>query len=192
MDDYIIKTAKSEDIEKIIDLIYSTEPNPTYEWGYGSEIEQKEKLKKLLNLNNCRFKLDNILICKYNNEFCGILLSLGGKRIKKETLIAYLQLIQYEKSICHKILFTFNTFLYLFYKECSQNDYYISNIALLKKFRGIGLSEKLLNAAYKLAKEEGYNRICLHANNDKLVNYYKTLGFSLINSKTKKMTKDLL
>lgn len=41
LDDYIIKTAKSEYIEKIIDLIYSTEPNPTYKWGYGSEIEQK-------------------------------------------------------------------------------------------------------------------------------------------------------
>ncbi|MBC8630211.1 GNAT family N-acetyltransferase [[Eubacterium] tenue] len=103
-----------------------------------------------------------------------------------------LQLIQYEKSICYKILFTFNTFLYLFCKEYSQNDYYISNIALLKKIRNIGLSEKLLNTAYKLANLEGYNRICLHANNDKLVNYYKTLGFSLINSKTKKMTKDLL
>lgn len=41
LDDYIIKTAKSEYIEKIIDLIYSTEPNPAYKWGYGSEIEQK-------------------------------------------------------------------------------------------------------------------------------------------------------
>ena len=54
------------------------------------------------------------------------------------------------------------------------------------------MSKKLLNTAYKLANLEGYNRICLHANNDKLVNYYKTLGFSLINSKTRKMTKDLL
>jgi ribosomal protein S18 acetylase RimI-like enzyme len=189
---YIIEKATYKDIENIVDLIYDTEPEPNYEWGYGSEFEQKEKLKKLLTKNTCRFKLDNILVCKYNNNFCGILLSLGGRRIKKETLISDIKLIQYEKSMKHKVLFTLNTFLYIFYKECNHNEYYLSNIALLKNFRGLGLAKKLLALSYDIAKKEGYKKVCLHANNDKLVEYYKGLGFKLVNSKTKKMTKDLI
>ncbi|MEG2786248.1 MAG: GNAT family N-acetyltransferase [Romboutsia sp.] len=191
MSDYTIKKANNNDIEQIINLIYNTEPNPNYEWGYGNELEQKEKLKHLLNSNTCRFKLDNLLICKYNGQFCGLLLSLGGRRIKKETLIADLKLIHYEKNITRKVLFSINTFFYIFYKECAHNEYYLSNIALNKEFRGIGLAEKLLTEGYKIAKNEGYKTVCLHANNDKLITYYESLGFILINSKTKKMIKDI-
>lgn len=191
LDSYIVKIAEVEDIKNIIDLIYETELNPNYEWGYGTEADQKEKLNILLNTTNTRFKLNNILVCKKENQFCGFILSLGGKNIKKETLVSDFNLIKMEKNLNFKFKFLLDTICYIFYKECAKNEYYISNIAVKKEFRGMGIAHKLLYSSYELAKNKGYDKIVLHANNDRLVDYYKNFGFKIYDLKSKKMTKDL-
>lgn len=64
-------------------------------------------------------------------------------------------------------------------------------IAVKKEFRGMGIAHKLLYSSYEFAKNKGYNKIVLHANNDRLVDYYKNFGFKIYDLKSKKMTKDL-
>lgn len=191
MNNYSINTAKEEDVLNIINLIYSTETTPEYEWGMGSESQQKERLHDLILSPKNRFCLDNILVLKSNDKFAGMVLSIGGKKIKSETLKSDFKLINKQNSLKEKFLFFVFTLSYIPYKECLRSEYYISNIALLNEYRGCGFAEILLDKCYENAKKLGYNTVALNANNEKLIKYYETLGFTLVNSKNNKMIKSI-
>ncbi|MGL5480018.1 MAG: GNAT family N-acetyltransferase, partial [Clostridium sp.] len=80
---------------------------------------------------------------------------------------------------------------YLLDFECFFNEYYLSNIIIKEEFRGKGYSEILIGDVLDTAKEKGYLKVSLRANNEKLVKFYERLGFKRVNSKSKKLIKKI-
>ena len=184
--------ATKDDLKNIMDLLYDTEYYPNAEWGIGTSSDHKERIEYLFNskfLN--RFSPDNILVCKSNDEFVGFVLFLRGNKIKQLTVKSEILLLPHLNFI-PRIKFVFLMLTYIiFYKECNADEFYISNISLDPKFRGLSLSQPIMDYCYKIALKDGFSKVALHANNESLVSFYKKLGFIISNFKDNKMTKNI-
>lgn len=191
MENLKICKAKEEDIEDISSLIYETEMHPDYEWGRGTEVEMRKRLTAMLKEPNNRFSLENIVVCRKNDDFVGLLLSAKGKDIKPLTLKSDIKLLPLQYSFIEKIKYAIFNILsgYLFYKECNKDEYYLSNIAIKPEYRGMGYGSILMEAGDNIAKEKGYNKVSLNANNEKLVTLYEKFGFKLEENSNMKMVK---
>lgn len=186
-----ITNGKEEDIEVISKLLYKTEDYPEDEWGRGKRDELLVRLKKLMKRGGTRFYYDNFRVLKLDKEIIGIALSIEGKKLKKKTFLADLFVIRMQKSLKEKIRFVFLTLVYLLDFECFFYEYYLSNIIIKEEFRGKGYSEILIRDVLDTAKEKGYLKVSLRANNEKLVKFYERLGFKRVNSKSKKLIKKI-
>lgn len=187
MCNFTITKGTSEDANNIGELIYSTEKHPQGEWGEGSKEELISRLHCMILRDDNRFSLENIWVLKVDNIFAGIVLALEGNKLKYLTFKADRSLIKMQKSIKDKLKFFVLTLGYLLDKECSRDEFYISNIAIKKEFRGRGLSRIFLDEIYKEAALRGFNKVSLRANNEKLINFYSKLGFNLVKSTDDKM-----
>lgn len=188
-----LEKAKEIDARCISNLIYETEMHPDYEWGNGTEEEMRHRLDLMVKEPNNRFSLDNIIVCRENGKFVGMILSAEGKKIKPLTFKSDIKLLPLQSSLKEKVRYAiFNiTYGYLFYKECNKDEYYISNIAVKDCYRGKGYGNYLMNEGYRLAKEKGYKKVSLNANNEKLVKLYKSFGFVLEKGSEMKMVKSI-
>ncbi|MBU3135884.1 GNAT family N-acetyltransferase [Clostridium gasigenes] len=180
-----------KDIEDISNLIYETEMHPEYEWGKGTEIEMRKRLIEMLKEKDNRFALDNIIVCKENENFIGILLSAEGKKIKPLTFKSDIKLLPMQCNLVEKVKYAVFNIVggYLFYKECNKDEYYLSNIAVKLEYRGKGYGNMLMEAGDNIAREKGYKKISLNANNEKLVKLYEKFGFNLEENSDMKMIK---
>lgn len=190
MNEVIFRYARENDRNIIADLIYETEDYPDFEWGIGSEIEHKERLKSLIcNVEN-RFYYNNIIVGEINGEIIGILLLLEGKKIKVQTLLSDYYLISMQSSLRFKIRMIIQIIIYsIFYKECNKDELYLSNIIFRNKYRGKGYADIFFQKVYEITLNVGYRKISLEANNDSLVKYYEKYGFKLKNNRNRKMYK---
>ena len=180
-----------KDIEDISNLIYETEMHPEYEWGKGTEVEMRKRLIEMLKEKDNRFALDNIIVCKENENFIGILLSAEGKKIKPLTFKSDIKLLPMQCNLIEKVKYAVFNIVggYLFYKECNKDEYYLSNIAVKPEYRGKGYGNMLMEAGDNIAREKGYKKISLNANNEKLVKLYEKFGFNLEENSDMKMVK---
>ncbi|MBU3105217.1 GNAT family N-acetyltransferase [Clostridium gasigenes] len=180
-----------KDIEDISNLIYETEMHPEYEWGKGTEVEMRKRLIEMLKEKDNRFALDNIIVCKENENFIGILLSAEGKKIKPLTFKSDIKLLPMQCNLVEKVKYAVFNIVggYLFYKECNKDEYYLSNIAVKPEYRGKGYGNMLMEAGDNIAREKGYKKISLNANNEKLVKLYEKFGFNLEENSDMKMIK---
>lgn len=186
-----LEKAKKEDIIDISNLIYETEMHPEYEWGNGSESEMRKRLIEMLKAKDNRFALDNIIVCKEGESFVGILLSAEGKKIKSLTFKSDIKLLPMQCNLIEKIKYAVFNILgtYLFYKECNRDEYYLSNIAVKPEYRGKGYGDLLMEVGENVAREKGYKKVSLNANNEKLVKLYEKFGFNLEEGSNMKMVK---
>lgn len=193
MGNVILEQAKEKDIKEISDLIYETEMHPDYEWGNGTEEEMRKRLIAMLKEKNNRFALDNIIVCRDNGNFVGILLSAEGKDIKPLTFKSDIKLLPLQSNLLEKVKYgLFNIITgYLFYKECNKDEYYLSNIAVKPEYRGKGHGALLMNIGDKIAKDKGYTKVSLNANNGKLVKLYERFGFTIEKGSDMKMVKNI-
>ena len=67
----------------------------------------------------------------------------------------------------------------------------ISNIAIKKEYRGNGYAKVMINKIRKMAKQKGYDKVSLIAKNDKLIKFYESLGFNLINKRIRRMVSQI-
>lgn len=187
----IFEKAKKEDIKELIDLLYITEPDPEEEWGYGSEHEMKNTLRKLLKTKDNRFSLENIVVIRENKKLAGMALLIEGKNIDKLTANSEKKVISIQKGFMNKIFFICSNIKGKFLYECEEDEFYISNIAIKKAYRGKGYAKILIEKAFEIARKNGYKKASLMANNDKLVEFYKNIGFILIDSKKRRMMTNI-
>lgn len=185
--DLKLDTAKEKDIKDIIELLYITEPYPEDEWGCGTEEEMKATLNRLLRIKENRFSLDNILVARKDDQLVGILLFLEGKDIDMLTSRSESAVIAMQKSLINKIKFMWYILENWFLEECLEDEFYIANLAIKPEFRKNGYSKIMIKEANKIAKQKGYKKLSLLANNDKLVKFYETVGFQVENEKTRRM-----
>lgn len=187
-DEIKIERAKKKDINELVDLIYITEPEPEEEWGYGGENRRKENLKKLLAKKNNRFSIENIIVARKGKELVGMLLYLEGNKIDKLTQKSEKYVSDQQNGIIYKLGFKFLGILdKLFCKECEEDEFYISNLAVKEEFRGNHYSELIINKAYELARKKGYKKASLLAKNEKLIKFYNKIGYELVDRRIRRM-----
>lgn len=179
----------SEDAPSIAALIYETEEYPEHEWGPYSKEKIIKKLEELVQVKGNRYSYDRTKVIKIDNKVVGVLLTLRGDEIRKLTYITYLKFIEFDKSFKNIICNVRNIIEYLFFKECSINEYYIANLAVDKEYREFGIGSTLLKEAECLAKEKGYNKISLLAKDKGIVRYYKKFRYNMENMHHLKMVK---
>ena len=183
-----LEKAKKEDIKDIVDLIYIREPEPEEEWGYGSEKERKETLEKLMKMDNNRFSLDNILVAKKANQLIGMVLLIEGKEIDRLTINSEKEVVTKQKGLLNKLGFIYSSLKgWFFFEECKEDELYISNIAIKPEHRGHGYATIMIQKIYHIAQKKGYKKVSLVAKNDKLIQFYESIGFNLVNKKYRRM-----
>ncbi|MGL4771956.1 MAG: GNAT family N-acetyltransferase [Clostridium sp.] len=180
MNKLTVRKAKREDANVIAKLIYETEKYPDEEWGKGSKEEHLERLITLIKEEDNRFSYNNIISLEEDENVIGISLFLRGDKLKSQTLKADLKLMPMQKGIIKKISLSCLAIYYYFDNECERDELYLSNIIIDRSRRGRGLSNLLLNRIIEIAEEEELKKISLRANNEKLVEFYKSVGFKLV------------
>ena len=188
-----LKKATMSDIKEIAELIYITEPEPEVEWGYGSEREMKQVLESLMKNKNNRFSLKNFVVAKIDDKLVGMALLINGKDISKLTINSEKKVLKVQKGLLNKLGYIYSSIKdFLVYKrECEDDEFYISNIAIKKEYRGNGYAKIMIDKISNMAKKKGYNKVSLVAKNDKLIKFYESLGFNLINKKIRRMVSQI-
>ena len=179
--------AKESDIKDIIDLLYITEPEPEEEWGFGSEEEMKNTLKRLLKIKNNRFSIQNIIVARKEKELVGMALLMEGKDIDKLTQNSEKHVMAYQKGMLNKLGFLYRSIKGKFLLECEEDEFYISNIAIKPEYRGHGYAKIMFKKAFEIAKRRNYRKASLLANNEHLVKFYQTIGFHVVDPKIRRM-----
>ena len=174
-----LKKATRKDIKEITELIYITEPEPELEWGYGSEKERKQVLEHLMKIKNNRFSLKNFIVARKDNKLIGMALLIDGKDIDRLTINSEKKVVKIQKGFLNKLGYIYSSIRdYFLFRECEDDEFYISNIAIKKEFRGNGYAKVMIDKISKMAKRKGYDKVSLVAKNDKLIKFYESLGFN--------------
>ena len=187
-----LKKATRKDIKEITELIYITEPEPELEWEYGTELEKKEVLENLMQIRNNRFSLKNFIVARKDNKLIGMALLIEGKDIDRLTINSEKKVVKIQKGFLNKLGYIYSSIRdYFLFRECEIDEFYISNIAIKKEYRGNGYAKIMIEKIRKMAKRKGYGKISLVAKNDKLIKFYESLGFNLINRRIRRMVSEI-
>ena len=187
-----LKKATRKDIKEITELIYITEPEPELEWGYGSEKERKQVLEHLIKIKNNRFSLKNFIVARKDNKLIGMALLIDGKDIDRLTINSEKKVVKIQKGFLNKLGYIYSSIRdYFLFRECEDDEFYISTIAIKKEFRGNGYAKVMIDKISQMAKRKGYEKVSLVAKNDKLIKFYESLGFNLINKRIRRMVSEI-
>lgn len=187
-----LKKATRKDIKEITELIYITEPEPELEWGYGSEKERKQVLEHLIKIKNNRFSLKNFIVARKDNKLIGMALLIDGKDIDRLTINSEKKVVKIQKGFLNKLGYIYSSIRdYFLFRECEDDEFYISNIAIKKEFRGNGYAKVMIDKISQMAKRKGYEKVSLVAKNDKLIKFYESLEFNLINKRIRRMVSEI-
>lgn len=187
-----LKKATRKDIKEITELIYITEPEPELEWGYGSEKERKQVLEYLIKIKNNRFSLKNFIVARKDNKLIGMALLIDGKDIDRLTINSEKKVVKIQEGFLNKLGYIYSSIRdYFLFRECEDDEFYISNIAIKKEFRGNGYAKVMIDKISQMAKRKGYEKVSLVAKNDKLIKFYESLGFNLINKRIRRMVSEI-
>ena len=150
-----LKKASRKDIKEITELFYITEPEPELEWGYGSEKERKQVLEHLMKIKNNRFSLKNFIVARKDNKLIGMALLIDGKDIDRITINSEKKVVKIQKGFLNKLGYFYSSIRdYFFFRECEDDEFYISNLAIKKEFRGNGYAKVMIDKISKMAKRK--------------------------------------
>ena len=153
----------------------------------------KEVLKYLMKVKNNRFSLKNFIVARKDGKLIGMALLINGKDIVKLTINSEKKVVKIQKGLLNKLGYIYSSIKdFLFYKkECENDEFYISNIAIKKEYRGNGYAKVMIKKISEMAKQKGYDKVSLIAKNDKLIKFYESLGFDLINKRIRRMVSQI-
>lgn len=135
-------------------------------------------LGRLIKTPGTVFYLDNIYVLEIEEgKVVGVLVAFPGSVIRKRALKTGIVLYQIMGFELIKRLGIFR--LVWMRNKVRKDEFYISNVAVDRKHRGMGYGSKLMNYAEKLAKEHNLNRISLDVENTNslAIELYKRLGY---------------
>lgn len=123
----------------------------------------------------------NILLTTWNNTYTFIpdkdILTHFEKFYSEDRLIEIL-VDPFSKGIIAEVNSVPAGWLKLF-EDIINKKFFVSSLYVLPEFQGFGLGKKLLNEAYKIAKEKQFTKVWLGVmkQNVKSLEWYKNLGF---------------
>lgn len=135
-------------------------------------------LGRLIKTPGTVFYLDNIYVLEIDEgKVVGVLVAFPGNIIRKRALKTGIILYQIMGFEFIKRLGIFR--LVWMKNKVRKDEFYISNVAVDRKYRGMGYGSKLMNYAEKLATEYGLHKISLDVENTNnlAIELYKRLGY---------------
>ncbi len=143
---------------------------------FGTSTAQKTQrlVERLFRLKSNRFSYQFANIGNVDREVAGLILAYSHKVMKALEFPTAIQLLRVTGAM-NMGRFIWRALPLIGVKEGEKDEYFISNIAVLPKFQGLGIGELLLSHTEKKARELGFQRIALtvDAENERAKAYYK-------------------
>ncbi len=170
----IRKPTENDNLEKISELLYNTDPY-IYPYWFKTLENCKKELTPLLLEDKFFFNINNLYIAinKDNNEIVGVI-CIVNKNV--DLNYDYGKLKAKNERYC----FTIVNYIEGLIKEVKEADFaYISNVCVDEKYRGMHVGNIMLNQVIEIYKERLYKEIVLDvlAENPGAIKLYQNLGF---------------
>ena len=175
MDDIIIRKGRAEDAQDFSQLILLS-ATTFFSSIFASNTE--EVMRKIFQQPGNLFSFEHSYFIEVNSKIAGMALGYNWEQKRSEELHTGLLLVKYLK-------WSFFTRIFYLLKaqgivgKVSENEYYLSNIAVYPEFRTLGLGTKLFSEIKRESEKTGANKIVLdvETNNKRAIKLYERLGY---------------
>ena len=175
MDNIIIRKGRTEDAQDFSQLILLSAAT-FFPSIFASNTE--EVMRKIFQQPGNLFSFEHSYFIEVNGKIAGMALGYNWEHKRREELHTGLLLVKYLK-------WSFFTRIFHLLKaqgivgKVSENEYYLSNIAVYPEFRALGLGIKLFSEIRRESEKTGANKIVLdvETNNKRAVRLYERLGY---------------
>jgi len=171
-----VRSGSPEDCSDFIKLVVLSEPKSYFLELFGDNYLRI--ISSMFKVKGNTFSYDSTIWAKKANETLGMLLGYSFDDLQKisfgsilsfvtvsrlEFLPSILKIIKLDKSV----------------PKIEEGDFYISNIAVYPKYRGMGIGTKLLKEAERISLNLGCDRLALDVSyeNKGAMVFYKRFGF---------------
>ena len=177
-----IRFARPADNIELAELIYITGQDLFLNM-FGKKA--KNVLSGLSKKENNLFSYEHCKIIEVDESIAGMILGYGFETIKTESKYTGTLIV---KHLCINFIFKVFNLVKMdsIISDLKKDDYYISNVAVFKKYRGYGIGKILIKESVKDAKRLNKMRITLDVedDNEKAIGFYYHIGFKYLKKKT--------
>ena len=178
----ILKPATPDMAPVASTLIYLT-MGKIADYLFGSDNAQNAQglLARLFREKTNRFSYQFTEVAIVSGAITGLAIAYSGQLMKLLELPTSVNLIR-ASGVFGFIKFIKRAFPLFGVKEVENDEYSISNIAVLPAYQGQGIGKYLLSHLEKTAKKKGFNKISLSVDvkNKHAYSLYKQIGFNVI------------
>lgn len=171
------RSAKLEDVEKFIEIITLSAPEFIYKL-FGLKTEGL--LRFLYGKTKNNFSHEYFQVLEIDNEVAGGILAYTKKQYQESELKTIVLILLKLNISLLSSLFTLLKAQNMI-GSLTDGEMYISNLAVLPKYRGKGYGSIILSETEKLAKKHGCTKLSLDVDIDNkgAIRLYRGLGFTL-------------
>jgi len=175
VNDIIIRKGKAEEAQDFSQLILLSTAT-FFPSIFASNTE--EVMRKMFQQPGNLFSFEHSYFIEVNDKIVGMALGYNWEEKRREELHTGLLLVKYLK-------WSFFTRIFYLLKaqgivgKVSENEYYLSNIAVYPEFRALGLGTKLFSEIKRESEKTDANKIVLdvETNNQRAIRLYERLGY---------------
>ncbi len=163
-------------------LIYMTMGTMAdYLFGAGDSARARDLLGRLFRLESNRFSYRFTELAALSGKISGLLISYSGQVMKSLDLQMALELMQ-QTGFVGFASFIGRVLPLAGVQEAEDDDYFISNVAVLPEYQGKGIGSQLLARAEARARQQGFEKLSLTVDveNDRARALYARTGFEVI------------
>lgn len=175
------RPAQPSDANPISRLIYETFPKlATYMIGLGDAERAKQIIAKLFLEPGHRFSYELTQVVVHGNRLVGMFIAYPGTELLPlNWRLARLMLKQF--TLMEKIKLIRRGLPVIFIQEAARDEYLVSNLAVKKGLRGMGIGAQVLNAVEARACQAGFKKLVLMVgiDNHDARRFYERQGFSI-------------
>lgn len=177
----ILKPATPDMAPMASALIYLT-MGKMADYLFGSDISKNVQglLMRLFREKNNRFSHQFTEVAIFSGVITGLVIAYSGRLVKSLELPTAINLI-HVYGVLDFIQFIKRAFPLFGVKEVENDEYFISNMAVLPAYQGQGIGREILSHLEKTAMQKGFNKISLTVDvkNKRAFSLYKQTGFNV-------------
>jgi len=128
--------------------------------GLGNEDRAKKIISEIFVLPGHRLSYQYTRIAMIKGRAAGLALAFPGKKINKLNRRLVKRILRHY-SFRGKLAFILRVWPIVFLKETSRDEYFLSNLAVRRKYHGQRVKEALLMHVETWAKQAGFSKIAL-------------------------------
>lgn len=163
-------------------LIYLT-MGKMADYLFGSDNAQNAQgiLTHLFHEKSNRFSFQYTQVATLSGDVTGMTIAYSGRLMKSLELPTALSLIR-ARGVLGFVRFVKRAFPLFGVKEAENDEYFISNIAVVPAYQGQGIGKYMLSQIEKTARKQGLNKISLSVDvkNERAFSLYSKTGFNVI------------